>query len=53
MTNHLIPLAADAAITMTSLEIAGLVQFRHDNVRVAIERLAEKGVIQFPRIRGS
>lgn len=34
--------------TMTSLDIADLVASRHDNVRVSIERLAERGVIQLP-----
>lgn len=37
-----------AALTMTSREIADLVGSRHDNVRVAIERLAERGVISLP-----
>ncbi|MDF5995455.1 hypothetical protein P4200_15850 [Pseudomonas aeruginosa] len=31
------------AATMTSREIADLVGSRHDNVRVTIERLAERG----------
>ena len=34
--------------TMTSLDIADLVDSRHDNVRVSIERLVERGVIQLP-----
>ena len=34
--------------TMSSREIADLVESRHDNVKVAIERLAERGVIEFP-----
>lgn len=38
----------EEAITMTSLEIAELVQSRHDNVKRTIERLVEKGVIQLP-----
>ncbi len=33
---------------MTSLEIAGVVESRHDSVKRTIERLAEKGVIQLP-----
>lgn len=34
--------------TMTSREIADLVESRHDSVRRTIERLAESGVIQLP-----
>lgn len=34
--------------TMNSQDIAVLVESRHDNVRVSIERLAERGVIQLP-----
>ena len=41
-------LIADKAPRMTSREIAELVGSRHDNVRVAIERLAARGVIEFP-----
>ena len=37
-------------ITMTSLEIADLVNKRHDNVKRTIEALVEKGVIQHPQI---
>lgn len=35
-------------LTMNSREIAALVESRHDNVRLSIERLAERGVIQLP-----
>ena len=35
-------------IKMTSIEIAELVGSRHDNVKRAIERLAERGLIQLP-----
>ncbi|CAK0780387.1 KilA domain-containing protein [Gammaproteobacteria bacterium] len=35
-------------ITMTSREIAELVEKRHDVVKLSIERLAERGVITFP-----
>jgi len=35
-------------MTMNSLEIADLVKSRHDNVRISIERLANKLVIQLP-----
>lgn len=38
-------------VTMTSKEIADLVGSRHDNVKVAIERLVEKGVITFPAVQ--
>lgn len=36
-------------ITMSSREIAELVDSRHDNVKRTIETLAEKGVIAFPQ----
>lgn len=35
-------------VTMTSLEIAELVESRHDKVRQSIERLAERGVFTLP-----
>lgn len=35
-------------VTMTSLEISDLTGSRHDNVKRTIERLADRGVIQFP-----
>lgn len=35
-------------VTMNSQEIADLVQSRHDSVKRTIERLAGKGVIEFP-----
>ena len=35
-------------VTMSSREIAELVGSRHDNVRVTIERLAARGVIELP-----
>lgn len=35
-------------LTMSSLEIAELVESRHDNVKRAIEILAEKGIIRLP-----
>ncbi|WP_216093224.1 Rha family transcriptional regulator [Aeromonas sp. DNP9] len=38
-------------VTMNSQEIADLVGSRHDNVKVAIERLAKKGVIQLPAMQ--
>ena len=39
------------AASMTSKDIADRVGSRHDNVRVAIERLAESGVIALPATR--
>ncbi|HAM9650565.1 TPA: DNA-binding protein [Escherichia coli] len=36
------------AIKMTSIEIAELVGSQHGNVRISIERLAKRGVIQLP-----
>lgn len=44
-------LMATEAMSMTSLEIADLVESRHDNVRVAIQRLADKGVIALPAMQ--
>lgn len=40
-------LTAGGPLTMSSREIAELVESRHDNVKRAMERLAEKGVIRF------
>ena len=36
---------------MTSLEIASVVESRHDNVKVAIDRLVERGVIVQPAMQ--
>lgn len=47
--NALIPTAGDG-LSMTSLEIAGLVEKRHDNVKRTIETLAERGTIRLPQI---
>ena len=41
----------DAAITMSSQEIADLVGSRHDNVRKTIERLVDREVIQQPALQ--
>lgn len=38
-------------LTMTSQEIADLVESRHDNVKTAIERLGARGVIQLPALQ--
>lgn len=37
-------------MTMSSLEIADMVEKRHDNVKRTIENLANQGVIEFPQI---
>lgn len=37
-----------APLTMTSQEIADLVESRHDKVKQSIERLAAGGMIQLP-----
>jgi phage antirepressor YoqD-like protein len=39
---------ANAMVTMTSREIADLVESRHDSVKLTIERLAARGTIQLP-----
>lgn len=39
---------ADAPLTMSSREIAELVESRHDKVKQSIERLAKRGVINLP-----
>ncbi|HBP8240505.1 TPA: phage antirepressor KilAC domain-containing protein [Escherichia coli] len=39
------------AIKMTSIEIAELVGSQHVNVRISIERLAKRGVIQLPSMQ--
>ena len=44
----LMNIGGTTAASMTSKDIADLVGSRHDNVRVAIERLAERGVIALP-----
>ncbi|MDU4998921.1 MAG: phage antirepressor KilAC domain-containing protein [Enterobacteriaceae bacterium] len=47
MTKHTLAVH-DQVVTMSSLDIAGLVGSRHDNVKRAIERLYESGVISQP-----
>lgn len=39
------------ALTMSSQQIADLVGSRHDNVKTAISRLADRGVIQLPAMQ--
>lgn len=49
MANGLLSFDTPAkTVQMTSREIADLVESRHDNVRVTIERLAERGVVTLP-----
>lgn len=46
--NDLIDLGGSALLTMTSLEIAELVESRHDSVKRAIDRLVTSGVLVRP-----
>lgn len=46
---HALTAGSTPAITMTSREIAALVESRHDNVKRAIDTLADRGVIPFPQ----
>jgi phage antirepressor YoqD-like protein len=46
--NHAIVTGKSEQITMSSREIADLVESRHDDVKRSIERLANRGVIQLP-----
>ncbi|AQQ20259.1 phage antirepressor KilAC domain-containing protein [Burkholderia cenocepacia] len=48
--NNVIFGGSDAALRMTSQEIADLVEKRHDNVKRTIETLANQWVIEFPQI---
>ncbi|EKQ8001599.1 phage antirepressor KilAC domain-containing protein [Raoultella ornithinolytica] len=47
MTKHTLAVH-DQVVTMSSLDIAGLVGSRHDSVKRTIERLADSGVITLP-----
>ncbi len=47
-TANAIPLVPVGAMSMTSQEIAELVESRHDSVKRTIERLANQGVISLP-----
>lgn len=42
---------SNPGVTMSSREISDLVNSRHDNVRVTIERLADRGVISLPALQ--
>lgn len=46
-----ITLFSNQSLSMTSREIAELVESRHDNVKISIERLAERGVITLPALQ--
>jgi phage regulator Rha-like protein len=46
--SHHHSLLAGQELTMSSQDIADLVESRHDNVKRTIERLAERGVIRLP-----
>ncbi|MCR9276225.1 MULTISPECIES: phage antirepressor KilAC domain-containing protein [unclassified Mameliella] len=46
---NMIMQSPDQPLTMSSLEIAGLVEKRHDNVKRKIETLAKRGVIDLPQ----
>lgn len=45
---NLVNFESNKVMTMSSLEIAELVQSRHDSVKRTIERLGSQGVIEFP-----
>jgi len=47
---QLTPILQDKALTMSSREIAELVEKRHDNVKRTIETLAERDAIRLPQI---
>ncbi len=46
--NDIISIADPSVLTMSSREIADLVEKRHDVVKLSIERLSERGVITLP-----
>ena len=46
-TSHIIPMASSDALTMSSREIAELVEKRHDNVKRTMEMLSGRGLIRF------
>lgn len=50
MTTNLTTIVTGDQLTMSSLEIAELVEKRHDNVKRTIQMLSERGVIQLPQI---
>ncbi|MCK8144549.1 phage antirepressor KilAC domain-containing protein [Citrobacter sedlakii] len=49
MTKHTLAVQ-DQLVTMSSIDIAGLVGKRHDNVKRTVETLIERGVIASPQI---
>ena len=57
MTNAMMTTSTTAEPTMSSREIAEVVESRHDNVKITIERLGVKGIVTFtatqePTLRG-
>ena len=50
MTKNLTTMLAGETLTMSSREIAELVEKRHDNVKRTIEMLVDRGVITLPQI---
>lgn len=46
--NDMSNITGNGPVTMSSREIAELLEVRHDSVKRTVERLAEKGVIQLP-----
>ncbi|KAF1014472.1 MAG: hypothetical protein GAK31_01957 [Stenotrophomonas maltophilia] len=46
-------IAVSSNVSITSREIAELVEKRHDNVKRTIETLAKNGAIRFPQIEES
>lgn len=46
-----LPTTTQDNLTMTSRQIADLVESRHDNVKTTIERLAERGIIRLPSMQ--
>ena len=49
--NNIITMGSNSDATMNSREIADLLETQHGNVRISIERLAKRGVIQLPSMQ--
>ena len=49
--NSITAINTPSILTMSSLQIAGLVESRHDNVKTTIERLVKRGVIVQPAMQ--
>lgn len=50
--NELVNSTGSGPLTMSSREIADLLEARHDSVKRTVERLADRGVIQLPPLVG-